>query len=294
MAKTDEGEAVLQARSIFVVLEQVMRSDYARSQIEQASGMPISTADGVQEARYSGDVYRRPGSREELEAIYDYVAVNGVPQSPTQNVYDPLEVGETLFHDPTGAREDATTIVFGIPGTRQQTNVIRSREELARDIQSLEDHPSITIAGLTGSPYTRQASLDATTDGLQKALVIAVLACLVVTVVAMRSLRYGVDFAIHMTQRYREETSKTDDNLQALHRGAKGTGVALLASAATSILGFAIMAFAPMPMFASYGILTAVMIFLAAAASLLVLPSLLILVTPGRVPEESGVPALAD
>jgi predicted RND superfamily exporter protein len=55
--------------------------------------------------------------------------------------------------------------------------------------------------------------------------------------------------------------------------------MALVASAATSVLGFTIMAFAPMPLFSSYGILTAVMIFLAAAAALLVLPSLLLLVT---------------
>ncbi len=70
------------------------------------------------------------------------------------------------------------------------------------------------------------------------------------------------------------------DRLVALERTAEGTGVALIASAATSVLGFIIMGFAPMPMFASYGILTAVMIFLAAAASLLVLPSLLLSVTP--------------
>ena len=58
--------------------------------------------------------------------------------------------------------------------------------------------------------------------------------------------------------------------------------MALVASAATSILGFAIMGFAPMLLFSSYGILTALMIFLATAGSLLVLPSLLILVTPRR------------
>ena len=68
-----------------------------------------------------------------------------------------------------------------------------------------------------------------------------------------------------------------------MRRAAGGTGAALIASATTSILGFAIMAFAPMPMFASYGILTAVMIFLAAVASLAVLPSLLLLVTPNGV-----------
>jgi predicted RND superfamily exporter protein len=42
------------------------------------------------------------------------------------------------------------------------------------------------------------------------------------------------------------------------------------------------MGFAPMPMFSAYGILTAIMILMATAAALLVLPSLLMLVTPER------------
>ena len=66
---------------------------------------------------------------------------------------------------------------------------------------------------------------------------------------------------------------------EALERAAAGTGVSLLASAGSSVLGFAIMGFAPMPMFSTYGILTAVMIFLALAASLVVLPALLMLVS---------------
>ena len=76
--------------------------------------------------------------------------------------------------------------------------------------------------------------------------------------------------------------AEAGDKVLALRQAAQGTGVALLASGATSIIGFTIMAFAPMPMFSSYGILTAVMIFMAVAASLLVLPSLLLLVTPTR------------
>ncbi len=43
-----------------------------------------------------------------------------------------------------------------------------------------------------------------------------------------------------------------------------------------------------MPMFASYGLLTAVMISLAAAATLLVLPSLLVLVTQDQPTELSS------
>ena len=67
--------------------------------------------------------------------------------------------------------------------------------------------------------------------------------------------------------------------MQALRQAASGTGVALLASAISSIVGFAIMGFAPMPLFSTYGMLTAVMILLAMLASLVVLPALLLMVT---------------
>ena len=322
VAKNDEGEPAFNARPIFSVLEQTIRSDYAREQIEAASGVSIAASgDGLNEFAFSGRGYRWPASRDQLEAIYDYVSLNGVPLSATQNVYDAAEVGQTLYRDPTGTRDDATSLILGIPGTRSQTAVVRSRETLGDAIDELEHHPSISLAGLTGSPYTRQAGLDATTDGLQKAFLIAVIACLITAVVAMRSIRYGVvtivpivlvvawlyafmfafgfglnfitatiaaisigvgiDYAIHMTQRFREELGHAGgDPVQGLRRAAEGTGAALIASATTSALGFAIMAFAPMPMFASYGILTAVMICLAAVASLVVLPSLLLLVTP--------------
>lgn len=56
--------------------------------------------------------------------------------------------------------------------------------------------------------------------------------------------------------------------------------MALLASAASSAVGFTILSFAPMPLFASYGFLTAVMIAMAAVGTLLVLPSLLVAVVP--------------
>lgn len=64
-----------------------------------------------------------------------------------------------------------------------------------------------------------------------------------------------------------------------MKRTSRGTGVALIASASSSIVGFVIMGLAPMPIFASYGQLTAVMIFLALIASLIVLPCLLMIVT---------------
>ncbi|MAQ48188.1 MAG: hypothetical protein CL720_00520, partial [Chloroflexi bacterium] len=58
-----------------------------------------------------------------------------------------------------------------------------------------------------------------------------------------------------------------------------GTGIALLGSAISSIVGFGIMGFAPMPMFASFGQITSIMIFLALISSVFVLPSLLVIVS---------------
>ncbi|MGA1872444.1 MAG: hypothetical protein ACMUHY_02120, partial [Thermoplasmatota archaeon] len=57
-------------------------------------------------------------------------------------------------------------------------------------------------------------------------------------------------------------------------------GLPSAGSAASTMFGFAIIGFAPMPMFSSYGILTAVMILMAFVAALFVLPSMLFLVTP--------------
>ena len=98
------------------------------------------------------------------------------------------------------------------------------------------------------------------------------------------SIGVGIDYSIHMTARFREELRRSNTNEEALQRASSGTGTALLASAGSSIVGFAIMGFAPMPVLSTYGILTALMIFLALSAALLVLPPLLTLAAPSRPP----------
>ena len=80
---------------------------------------------------------------------------------------------------------------------------------------------------------------------------------------------------------------QASNKIKALQQAANGTGMALLASAISSIVGFTIMGFAPMPMFSTYGILTAVMISLAMLASLVVLPSLLLMVTREKVAKKT-------
>ena len=249
-------------------------------------------------------------------------------------VYDVGQVRAGLFHDPTGGQENVTVLTVGIPGTREQTVIKTAREALTQDLEILRQNRLITRVGLTGSPFVREGQLDATTNSLQTSLPIAAAAAMVLLLLAMRSIRYavvtiipirlvvvwlyalmyligfslnfvtatigaisigvGIDYSIHMTERFREELRRAATNMQALRQAANGTGVALVASAASSIVGFTILGFAPMPMFSSFGFLTAIMIFLALAASLVVLPSLLLLVTPEKAAQGAAVAATAS
>ena len=308
IAKQADGEVQISS-TVVTLLRRITSNEYALSR--------VATVTGVQVADVDGDGL--PDSQVQVEAVYTYMLTEGVPLDENTLVYTPGQVREVLFHDSDGGQDDVTILTLGIPGTREQQNVIAARDSLTDDLKVISASSSITRVGLTGSPFTRLAQLDATTKTLQRSLPIAAAAALVLLLIVMRSLRYavvtiipiglvvawlyglmyltgfalnyvtatigavsigvGIDYSIHMTERFREEMHRAPNKVQALRQAASGTGVALLASAASSIVGFTIMGFAPMPMFFSYGILTALMIFLALSASLVALPSLLLLVT---------------
>jgi predicted RND superfamily exporter protein len=113
----------------------------------------------------------------------------------------------------------------------------------------------------------------------------------VTATIAAIAVGVGIDFSTHFTARYREELAVVGSRLDAVRRAGAGTGGALVLSALTSILGFTVMAFAPMPIFATFGLLTAVMIALSLGVALLVLPSFLVLVSKDRVVDELDEPA---
>jgi predicted RND superfamily exporter protein len=93
------------------------------------------------------------------------------------------------------------------------------------------------------------------------------------------SVGVGIAYAIYVTMRYRQELTRSTSRMQALEAAAVGTGLALVGSTVSSVAGFAILTLAPMPLFANYGLLTAIMIVLALISSLFVLPGLLLLVS---------------
>ncbi|MDP6102615.1 MAG: efflux RND transporter permease subunit, partial [Dehalococcoidia bacterium] len=311
LARNAEGELNI-SPNVFIFLSRMVNSEYARAQVEEVVGVAItdSDEDGV------------PDTRAQIQATYEYMVQHGIPLDERTVVYSPARILETLFHDLSGTEENATILELGIPGSREQSKVAAARTAIEKDIEVLSGTSSISLAGLTGSPFTREAGLNATTQALNIALPIAAVLCFLVILLFVRSIRYalvtiipiglvvawlyafmylagfalnyvtaiiasvsigvGIDYSTHMTQRFREELEKAGDRFQAIQRAARGTGMALLGSAASSVVGFTIMGLAPMPMFSAFGFITATMILMAAAAALLVLPSLLILVTPEK------------
>ncbi|MFA9501688.1 MMPL family transporter [Natrinema sp. H-ect1] len=89
----------------------------------------------------------------------------------------------------------------------------------------------------------------------------------------------GVAYSIHMSERYSLELERTGSVWEAMSRTVTGTGGALLGSAATTVGGFGVLAFAILPPLQQFGIITGLTIVYAFLASVLVLPSLLVVWT---------------
>ncbi|MFB6224748.1 MAG: RND family transporter [Haloarcula sp.] len=85
----------------------------------------------------------------------------------------------------------------------------------------------------------------------------------------------GVDYSVHVTHRFADEYAEND--LQtALDLTVRGTGGALLGSMLTTVFGIGVLGLAVFPAIGQFGILTALSIAYAFLASLLVLPSVLV------------------
>ncbi|AEH37062.1 efflux RND transporter permease subunit [Halopiger xanaduensis] len=101
----------------------------------------------------------------------------------------------------------------------------------------------------------------------------------------------GVAYSIHVSARYSLELERQGNVWSALRTTVTGTGGALLGSAATTVGGFGTLAFAILPALQQFGIITALTITYAFLASVVVLPSLLVLWTRYLGPDVSFDPS---
>ena len=84
----------------------------------------------------------------------------------------------------------------------------------------------------------------------------------------------GIDYAIHIVERYREEREHKSER-QAIESTIKLTGSAILISGLTTVCGFAVLFLSPMPLVRNFGIITAATIIYSVLIAIFVLPSLI-------------------
>ncbi|HIE63641.1 MAG: hypothetical protein CXT72_03370 [Methanobacteriota archaeon] len=98
---------------------------------------------------------------------------------------------------------------------------------------------------------------------------------MVTVAIAAMSLGVGIDYVIHVVERYREERSEgasVDNSIRAIGGAA---GLALVGSAVSDVTGFLIIGQSAMGFFASFGLFCAVMIGLSLFASMITTPAML-------------------
>ncbi len=91
------------------------------------------------------------------------------------------------------------------------------------------------------------------------------------------SIGIGVDYTIHITHRFLEEREATDSVAGAMDATMRTTGGALIGSALTTALGFAVLIFSPIPPMGQFGLLTAITVLYSLIAAIVVLPPMLVI-----------------
>jgi len=95
------------------------------------------------------------------------------------------------------------------------------------------------------------------------------------TILAL-SIGLGVDYTVHITHRYHIERQSTEDPIEAIETTLRGTGGALTGTLVTDTLGIGALVLAITPMLGQFGLLTGLSLIYSYFTTLLLLPSLLI------------------
>ena len=291
-------------------------SSAARSDVAAATDVEITDADG--------DGY--PDTAAQVAAVYAVAISDGLRDESGQVVFPPDTVRNILYLEGNTQATRLEVLIGTLTDGPRIDAAKAVLDGAAANLRTATAGAGLDTIAVSGDPITFRNTLNAFTQSMLISLPLALLLTFLIVALFLRSLKYaavsaapillvvawlygfmyladytinpvtatiaaisigvGIDFATHFTVRFREELVGEPSRFPALRRAGEGTGGALMLSALTSIGGFAMLGLAPMPIFAVYGILTAVMIALAVSVCLLVLPSLLLFVTPSLKGEE--------
>ena len=98
----------------------------------------------------------------------------------------------------------------------------------------------------------------------------------VTALITALSIGIGVDYTIHVIHRFTEELERDKSLLDATTTTLATTGSALIGSALTTALAFAVLLFSPLVPFQQFGLVTSITILYALIAAIVIVPPLLV------------------
>ncbi|NOX24049.1 MAG: MMPL family transporter [Actinobacteria bacterium] len=268
------------------------------TEIQNEEFMQYAFANGLQQ-----DLSVAPGT--DVAALYDRAA-EAVPQimarvlAKVDGTYRFMDVGVSTQAGESGARQlnvdlrAAFNPVEDLPGT----TVVATNQNIVSDgvIKALGDSQisslfltiiaAMTLLVITFAIETRRPFLGVITILPVILIVLWVFGMMSLTgipfnpvtaMIANIAIGIGVPYTIHITHRYQDDRRKSDSAEDAMRETATHTGGALAGSAFTTAAGFGILVTASLLPFRQLGLVTVYAIVFALLASVLVLPSMLIL-----------------
>jgi predicted RND superfamily exporter protein len=229
----------------------------------------------------------------------------------------PDTVQEIVHYDEDSDSFDSTLLAVGVAGSGSLKSIKKGMDNIEEDAAVLEDTGEVEVI-VTGTGPQRWEQLTAISLSMQYSMVISIIFCFIIIISVFRkislsiiailpviliaiwlygamhftgfhlnivtatigamSIGVGVDYSVHVCDRFRKEKAEGKDFKNAIDVTISNSGAALLFAALTTTFGFFIMLLAPMPMFYSFGLFSGLMVLLAFVASVLVVPPLLSLI----------------
>jgi predicted RND superfamily exporter protein len=238
---------------------------------------------------------------------------NGIPDDNLGRIYDELEASPSASQAGRYLADDrrSAKLVYSVESDATQREVEQDARAVAGDVRFETIPTGQTIVFQAVSDIILESALVSLVTALigagsflvfiywalegSASLGIANLVPILVTVTAIAAtmrwlgisfnaltatilaitIGLGIDYSVHVTHRFADER-RVADLSTALDRTVRGTGGALAGSMLTTVSGIGVLALALFPAIGQFGVLTALSVFYSFVASLVVLPSALV------------------
>jgi len=285
VARRPDGST--KTESIFTIIQQVVTNNNSLVElfnIDEATGLPRTDADVqhaydylYESAEYEMQVaglLRKDGNEYTATILRVYVDLGSNSDDMTKQ----FEQLNTELRDDLSDYGDATSIVTG--NLLITLSILKNMTES----QILSTGICFVLAAIMLSLIYRNPVLGLIVMIPVTVSIIWVLGTmyfigyslniLTITVTCI-TIGVGIDYACYITERFRLVADQTGDIARAVTETVSRTGSAVLIAALSSMFGFGVLAFAPIPPEQQFGVITAITLVYAFITSILILPLVL-------------------